>query len=242
MVRPEAPTHLSKTRCPAATTGRWPARTRPTAARWSPTTCTSASSVPHIWYRASMAWGPTPLSRVTGVTLPGVPSLIVGSNGAIAWGFTNTTADWTDLVALEIDADDPTRYRTPDGWRAFTTRARRDRRGSRPRARPSRCARRSGAPSASPTRAGASAPIAWVPLREGGLNLARAGHGDGAMTIEEACAAAAQAGHSRTEPRGRASRDGRIGWSVAGRIPRRIGFDGRLRCPGPTARAAGRGG
>ena len=49
--------------------------------------------------------------------VPGTPSLSVGSNGHVAWGFTNSYGDWTDLVELMIDPKDSNRYRTPDGWR-----------------------------------------------------------------------------------------------------------------------------
>ena len=40
---------------------------------------------------------------LTGVTLPGVPALVVGSNGHVAWGFTNSYGDWSDLVLLHIE-------------------------------------------------------------------------------------------------------------------------------------------
>ena len=36
--------------------------------------------------------------RLTGVTLPGDPGLVAGSNGHVAWGFTNSEGDWSDLV------------------------------------------------------------------------------------------------------------------------------------------------
>ena len=42
----------------------------------------------------------TPL-EIAGVTLPGVPSVVAGSNGSVAWGFTNSYGDWVDLVELE---------------------------------------------------------------------------------------------------------------------------------------------
>ena len=45
--------------------------------------------------------------RLIGVTLPGVPALVVGSNTHVAWGFTNTYADWSDLVLLEVDPHGP---------------------------------------------------------------------------------------------------------------------------------------
>src|SRR5437867_1576221 len=51
-------------------------------------------SAPNIWYRASMVWRDTRPRRVTGVTLPGVPSLVAGNNGDVAWAFTNSTGDW----------------------------------------------------------------------------------------------------------------------------------------------------
>ena len=57
--------------------------------------------------------------RLVGVTLPGVPFQVVGSNGHVAWGFTNSQGDWTDLVIIDIDPTDPNRYLTPDGPREF---------------------------------------------------------------------------------------------------------------------------
>ena len=88
--------------------------------------------VPIIWYRASMVF-PDPHSlprrslgegapanrQITGVTLPGIPGLVVGSNGHVAWGFTNTGGDWSDLVRIEPDPRDPKKYLTPAGPTAF---------------------------------------------------------------------------------------------------------------------------
>jgi penicillin amidase len=79
--------------------------------------------VPIIWYRASMVFpDPSEASasqRITGVTLPGIPGLVVGSNGRVAWGFTNTGGDWSDLVRLEPDPRDPKKYLTPEGPKPF---------------------------------------------------------------------------------------------------------------------------
>jgi penicillin G amidase len=72
--------------------------------------------VPVIWYRASMALGTT---RISGVTLPGIPAMVVGSNGRVAWGFTNTGGDWSDLVRIDPDPRDPRKYLTPDGATPF---------------------------------------------------------------------------------------------------------------------------
>ena len=77
--------------------------------------------VPNTWYRAQLTYpgeeGPV---TVTGVTLPGAPGVIVGSNGKVAWGFTNAGADMSDLVRLETDPEKPGMYRTADGWKAFS--------------------------------------------------------------------------------------------------------------------------
>lgn len=79
--------------------------------------------VPNIWYRASIVVpdpsDPPATLRLDGVTLPGLPVLVVGSNGHVAWGFTNTGGDWSDLVRIEPDPTDANRYRTPEGWRAL---------------------------------------------------------------------------------------------------------------------------
>jgi penicillin amidase len=72
--------------------------------------------VPGIWYKAQLNWQQDGIERqVTGLSLPGTPAIVVGSNGKIAWGFTNTTADWHDLIKLELSADQQ-QYRTTDGW------------------------------------------------------------------------------------------------------------------------------
>jgi len=79
--------------------------------------------VPIIWYRASMAFPdpaqPSTNQTITGVTLPGIPGMVVGSNGHVAWGFTNTGGDWSDLVRIEPDPRDVQKYLTPDGPRPF---------------------------------------------------------------------------------------------------------------------------
>jgi len=72
--------------------------------------------VPNIWYRAEVRYEGT---RLTGLTLPGVPLLVAGSNGKVAWGFTNIEGDFVDLVALEIDPGDSGKYRTPKGKARF---------------------------------------------------------------------------------------------------------------------------
>jgi penicillin amidase len=53
--------------------------------------------VPTVWYRARMrvvAADTQPALDLNGVTLPGGPLLVAGSNGHIAWGFTNSYGNW----------------------------------------------------------------------------------------------------------------------------------------------------
>lgn len=76
--------------------------------------------VPNIWFRARLTYtdGDAKVD-LNGVTLPGAPGLVAGSNGRIAWGFTNSYGDWLDFVRVQRDPADAQRYRVPDGWAAF---------------------------------------------------------------------------------------------------------------------------
>ena len=69
--------------------------------------------LPHIWYRAVLAIDAAgaPPRQIVGVTLPGAPIVVAGSNGSVAWGFTNSYGAYLDLLELELDAKDATRYR-----------------------------------------------------------------------------------------------------------------------------------
>lgn len=73
--------------------------------------------LPTIWFRASMRWSDeTGERRLDGLTLPGGgPGLVVGSNGRVAWAFTNSYIDLTDAIVIEPDPADATRYRVPGG-------------------------------------------------------------------------------------------------------------------------------
>ena len=74
--------------------------------------------VPGIWYKARLQLS-EPQLDVTGVTLPGTPLLIAGSNGKIAWGFTNSTGDWLDVIKLQPGSQ-PQYYQTPGGEKEYS--------------------------------------------------------------------------------------------------------------------------
>lgn len=74
---------------------------------------------PILWYLARIS---TPEMSVTGATVPGVPLVILGHNGRIAWGFTTTGSDTQDLYLERLDPQDDSRYLTEDGSEPFIER------------------------------------------------------------------------------------------------------------------------
>jgi penicillin G amidase len=74
---------------------------------------------PGVWYLAHLE---TPELALVGATLPGIPAMVLGYNGKLAWGFTNTGADTQDLFVERIDPEDSTRYVTPEGTAPFDLR------------------------------------------------------------------------------------------------------------------------
>ena len=63
---------------------------------------------PGTWFRAQFEiGGGAGAIRAEGVTLPGVPAMVVGSNGKVAWGFTNSYGQWFQWIEIpgQMDAD-----------------------------------------------------------------------------------------------------------------------------------------
>ncbi|MGM0439885.1 MAG: penicillin acylase family protein [Chlamydiota bacterium] len=71
-------------------------------------------NVPNIWYRAAFNYrdGEEEV-HFDGITLPGLPVMILGSNGHIAWGFTKGCINTTDVVIIE--KTDEKHYLTVEG-------------------------------------------------------------------------------------------------------------------------------
>src|SRR5579862_6025079 len=67
--------------------------------------------MPNLWYEAHLHCGSL---DVAGVTLPGMPYVIVGHNERIAWGFTNVGPTVTDVYIENFNAQGA--YQIPDGW------------------------------------------------------------------------------------------------------------------------------
>lgn len=70
---------------------------------------------PNIWFRARLRYHDARAKGgkvdISGFTLPGLPAVIVGSNGHVAWGFTNGYIDTADWLSLPKDTADLHEYR-----------------------------------------------------------------------------------------------------------------------------------
>ena len=73
-------------------------------------------SAPALWYFARLQ---APGIRVAGASMPGLPTVVLGQNEHLAWGFTNTGPDVQDLYIEQIDPGQPDQYRTAQGWARF---------------------------------------------------------------------------------------------------------------------------
>ena len=67
--------------------------------------------MPNLWYEAHLKSGTL---DVAGVTLPGMPYVVVGHNQRVAWGFTNVGPTVTDVYIENFNSDGA--YETPKGW------------------------------------------------------------------------------------------------------------------------------
>ncbi|MFZ0999344.1 MAG: penicillin acylase family protein, partial [Candidatus Sulfotelmatobacter sp.] len=71
--------------------------------------------MPNLWYEAHLKCvSQSPSLDVAGVTLPGMPYVIVGHNQRIAWGFTNVGPTVADAFIENFNAQGA--YQTPQGW------------------------------------------------------------------------------------------------------------------------------
>jgi penicillin amidase len=188
--------------------------------------------VPNIWYRMRLVvHSATAPLDATGVTLPGTPAIVAGSTGKVAWGFTNSYGDWSDRVLLELEPGNAGSYRTPEGYRPFAVHN-------------EIIEVKGGASVTSPVRWTVWGPVVadhrnrpvalqWLGHRQEATNLAL-------MELEQAADAAqalAIAQRSGVPPQNFVVADalGSIGWTIAGRIPLRHGYDSSV----PATHAGG---
>jgi penicillin G amidase len=184
--------------------------------------------VPNTWYRAALEWpdpaNPQQPNRLIGVTLPGVPAVVVGSNTHIAWGFTNTYADWSDIVLLDVDPARPGQYLTPHGWRPFERHAE-VLRVAREEDEHAEVLWTEWGPVMTRDARGRPRAYRWVAHAAEQLAVSTMPL-EAARTIEEAFDEANGLG-TPGQNMVVADRSGRIGWTVYGSLPRRVGLDGQ---------------
>lgn len=161
--------------------------------------------LPAIWYRAVLQFpdGKGGQRRMVGVTLPGTPFIVVGSNGHVAWGFTNSYGDYLDLIEIDGKEKIVTHDETilVKGAPAYKLAVRETPRG------PIREVR------------GRSYAVHWAAHLPGAVNL-NVGKLELADTLDEALAIAPTLGIPAQNFVGGDS-SGNIGWTIAGPLPRR---------------------
>jgi penicillin amidase len=178
--------------------------------------------VPNIWYQARLIVTDEEPRDVTGVSLPGTPFITAGSNGKIAWGYTNSYGDWADAVLLRPGAS-PGSYRTPQGDLGFEVRR-------------ETIEVKDAAPVVYEIRETIWGPVddridypdgdiavSWIAHSPEALNLNLVTL-ETASDVDEALGIAATMG---IPPQNFVVGDtgGNIGWTIAGRIPVKNGFD-----------------
>lgn len=183
--------------------------------------------VPGTWYRVRLrVTGGADAMDATGVTLPGTPALVAGSNGKIAWGYTNSYIDTADAVILEGVPGAPDQYRTQDGPKQLS------------RAVERICPAWSGCqelvveesiwgPVVETLPDGTRIAIRWTAHDPDAVNLTGLLGLERAGSVDEAIAIA----HQARQPQqnlvvGDAA--GNIAWTVIGAVPNRFGTDGTV--------------
>jgi penicillin G amidase len=180
--------------------------------------------VPNIWFRTQMIY-PNPRHpgeelNLTGVTLPGVPALVVGSNRRIAWTFTNSYGDFTDWVRVTIDPADKTHYRDANGPQALNVSNEIIKVHNGADEKLEVTDTRWG-PIMAKDADGTPLALAWTALQPGGLNLNFLRMAT-AETVDEAMDVAHDVGMP-AQNLVVGDHAGNVGWTISGKIPKRIG-------------------
>ncbi len=178
-------------------------------------------NVPNIWYRARFVVAGDGLD-VAGVSLPGVPAIVAGSNGRIAWGFTNSYGDFQDLIRLERGPDGEDSYLTAAGPRKFDLETETIAvAGAKSETLTIR--KTLWGPVVGDDGDGHALALAWTAHRPGATDMAVM-RLEGAGNLDSAAAIIGAAGMPGQNVM-IADRGGRIGWVLSGRLPRRQGID-----------------
>jgi penicillin amidase len=179
--------------------------------------------VPNTWYRMSLRW---PGHEETGVTLPGAPAIVAGSTGRIAWGYTNSNGGSGDIVVVGPSIS-PDLYHGPPGSGLLPFERRTETvavKGSKPV--PMEFTRTIWGPVVGEGPDGRSLAFHWTEDDPAATNF-------NIFDLEDApdVRAAVAVAHRMGIPAQNfvvADSAGQIAWTIAGRLPKRVGYDGRL--------------
>ena len=179
--------------------------------------------VPNTWYRMRLRW---PGHDEAGLTLPGSPALVAGSTGRVAWGFTNSNAGTGDVVVVSTSIS-PGLYHGPNGGALIPY----DHRTETVNVRGGKPVQMEftwtvWGPIVGEAPNGRQYAYHWTMDDPAAVNF-------NLVDLEEARDAdqAVAVAHRSGIPAQNfivADSAGRIEWTVAGFLPRRIGYDGRL--------------
>lgn len=167
--------------------------------------------VPNLWYRMGIS---IPKHSVFGVSIPGIPGIVIGRNDHLAWTFTNASVDNADQILLpphateissrtetiQIQGQPDHQFNAFDSpWGPVISHE-----GDRPVA------------------------IQWTALDPQNLKTLDLSQLNSAANTQELLKAFRSWGGP---PQNAifATRSGDIGWTLVGKIPKRIGFDGQSR-------------
>jgi penicillin amidase len=203
-----------------------------------------ALEMPAVWWEVHLVSNGF---NVAGVTIPGIPFVVIGHNSRIGWGLTNTGADVQDFFVEQLD-ESRTKYRDGDRWVPLQVRhheirvsGRRDpvpfdvrstRHGPVLNAQSWRDAQPGDSPLASPLAERVLA-LRWDAVELEGAAaafhaLARAGNWDEFVAAVRRFSAPSQNFVY-------ADVDGNIGYAMSGVLPVRAGADGSLPVEGSMA-------
>jgi len=178
-------------------------------------------NVPNIWYRVRFVVESEGID-VTGVSLPGGPAIAAGSNGHVAWGFTNSYGDFQDLIALAPGPDGKDTYLTAAGPRAFET-AVEVLHAAGGKSEELKIRKTIWGPVVGDDGEGHELALAWTAHRDGSNDLSLLAL-ETALDLDQAASIIGGAGMPAQNVL-IADRAGRIGWVLSGKLPRRNGID-----------------
>jgi penicillin amidase len=201
-----------------------------------------AIEMPSVWWEVHVV---SDTLNVAGVTIPGIPFVVIGHNDRVGWGLTNVGSDVQDFFVEQLDASRQ-HYRVGDEWVPLQIRrheihvsgrsapvlfeVRSTRHG--PVRNPDDWYEAHPGDAALPERLGETVlALKWHPVLEG--SAAAAFNGLARATNWPAFVDAARRFSAPAQNFVYADVDGNIGYAMSGWLPARAGSDGALPVPGP---------